>query len=41
MMIIKDKIKLSSFIVATFIVVTREDVSSSLLYPITIPIEMM
>lgn len=32
-MIIKDKIKLSSFIVMTFIVVTREDVSSSLLHP--------
>jgi len=33
MMIIKDKIKLNSFMVVIFIVVTREEVSSSLLYP--------
>jgi hypothetical protein len=31
MMMMKDKIKWSRFIAATFIVVTREDVSSSLL----------
>ena len=33
MMIIKDKNNLISLIVVAFIVVTREDVSSSLLYP--------
>ena len=33
MMIIKDKIKLNSFIVVIFIVVTSGEVSGSLLYP--------
>jgi hypothetical protein len=32
-MIIKDKIKLNSLIVVIFIVVTRENVSGSFLYP--------
>jgi hypothetical protein len=32
-MIVKDKIKLSSLMVVTFIAITREEVSCSLLYP--------